>query len=73
MGIVAKLILQGRNPVGCIVTMLLGVVSAFVGGSTYKLATGTDVLYFRIDIGRLAIAILVGVVIPDVYRIGART
>jgi uncharacterized membrane protein YeaQ/YmgE (transglycosylase-associated protein family) len=30
-GIVAKLLMPGRDPGGCIITMLLGILGAFVG------------------------------------------
>jgi uncharacterized membrane protein YeaQ/YmgE (transglycosylase-associated protein family) len=33
-GIIAKLLMPGRDPGGCIITMLLGVVGALVGGSS---------------------------------------
>jgi uncharacterized membrane protein YeaQ/YmgE (transglycosylase-associated protein family) len=39
-GITAKLLTPGRDPGGCIVTMLLGVAGAFVGGFLYQLLTG---------------------------------
>jgi uncharacterized membrane protein YeaQ/YmgE (transglycosylase-associated protein family) len=45
-GIIAKLLMPGRDPGGCIITMLLGVAGAFVGGFLYRLVTGTEVLYF---------------------------
>jgi uncharacterized membrane protein YeaQ/YmgE (transglycosylase-associated protein family) len=32
VGAVAKLLMPGRDPGGCIVTMLLGIVGAFVAG-----------------------------------------
>ncbi len=31
-GVIAKLLTPGRDPGGCILTMLLGVVGAFLGG-----------------------------------------
>ncbi len=36
-GIIAKLLMPGRDPGGCIITMLLGVAGAFVGGFFYRL------------------------------------
>jgi len=33
-GVIAKLLMPGRDPGGCIVTMLLGIAGAFVGGSS---------------------------------------
>ncbi|MBA3831400.1 MAG: GlsB/YeaQ/YmgE family stress response membrane protein [Chthoniobacterales bacterium] len=31
VGIIAKLLMPGRDPGGCIITMLLGIAGAFVG------------------------------------------
>jgi uncharacterized membrane protein YeaQ/YmgE (transglycosylase-associated protein family) len=32
VGAIAKLLTPGRDPGGCLITMLLGIVGAFVGG-----------------------------------------
>jgi uncharacterized membrane protein YeaQ/YmgE (transglycosylase-associated protein family) len=72
-GIIAKLLMPGRDPGGCIITMLLGVAGAFVGGFLYRLATGTTVLYFGFDVGSFAIAVLGAVVILALYRLIVRT
>lgn len=72
-GIIAKLLMPGRDPGGCIITMLLGVAGAFVGGFLYRLATGTKVLYVGFDLGSFAIAVLGAVVILAIYRLIART
>ena len=68
-GIIAKLLMPGRDPGGCIVTMLLGVAGAFVGGFIYRLVTGTEVLYFGFDLASFAIAVLGAVVVLVVYRL----
>ena len=31
-GVIAKLLMPGRDPGGCIITMLIGIVGALVGG-----------------------------------------
>ncbi len=72
-GIIARLLMPGRDPGGCIITILLGVAGAFVGGFIYRLATGTKVLYFGFDLGSFAIAVLGAVVILVLYRLVART
>jgi uncharacterized membrane protein YeaQ/YmgE (transglycosylase-associated protein family) len=72
-GIIAKLLMPGRDPGGCIITMLLCVAGAFVGGFLYRLATGTNVLYFGFDVGSFAIAVLGAVVILALYRLIVRT
>ena len=68
-GIIAKLLMPGRDPGGCIITMLLGVAGAFVGGFLYRLATGTQALYFGFDFRSFAIAVLGAVVVLAVYRL----
>lgn len=35
-GAIAKLIMPGEDPGGCIITMLLGVAGAFVGGWLFR-------------------------------------
>ena len=72
-GIIAKLLMPGRDPSGCIVTMLLGVAGAFVGGFIYRLVTGTEVLYFGFDLASFAIAVLGAVVVLVVYRLILRS
>jgi uncharacterized membrane protein YeaQ/YmgE (transglycosylase-associated protein family) len=68
-GIIAKLLMPGRDPGGCIITMLLGVAGAFVGGFFYRLVTGTQVLYFGFDFRSFAIAVVGAVVVLAVYRL----
>jgi uncharacterized membrane protein YeaQ/YmgE (transglycosylase-associated protein family) len=68
-GIIAKLLMPGRDPGGCIITMLLGVAGAFVGGFLYRLVIGTEVLYFGFDLTSFAIAVLGAVVVLVVYRL----
>ena len=72
-GIIAKLLMPGRDPGGCIITMLLGVVGAFVGGFFYRLVTGTEVLFFGFDFRSFAIAVLGAIVVLAVYRIVLRS
>ena len=67
-GVIAKLIMPGRDPGGCIITMLLGVAGAFVGGFLYRLLTGREV-FFRFDLGSLVVAVLGAVVILAIYRL----
>ena len=72
-GIIARLLMPGRNPGGCIITMLLGVVGAFVGGFLYRLFTGTEVLYFGFDLRSFAIAVVGAVVVLAIYRLVLRS
>jgi uncharacterized membrane protein YeaQ/YmgE (transglycosylase-associated protein family) len=61
--------MPGRDPGGCIITMLLGVAGAFVGGFLYRLVTGTEVLDFGFDLTSFAIAVLGAVVVLVIYRL----
>ena len=72
-GIIARLLMPGRHPGGCIITMLLGVMGAFVGGFLYRLFTGTEVLYFGFDLRSFAIAVVGAVVVLAVYRLVLRS
>jgi uncharacterized membrane protein YeaQ/YmgE (transglycosylase-associated protein family) len=67
-GVIAKLIMPGRDPGGCIITMLLGIAGAFVGGFLYSLVTGQEV-FFRFDLGSLVVAILGAVALLAIYRL----
>jgi uncharacterized membrane protein YeaQ/YmgE (transglycosylase-associated protein family) len=70
-GIIAKLLMPGRDPGGCIITMLLGIVGAFVGGFIFELLTGRpQVMSF--DFGSLFVAIVGAVVVLLIYRLIAR-
>jgi len=53
--------------------MLLGVAGAFVRGFLYRLATGTQALYFGFDFRSFAIAVLGAVVVLAVYRLLLRS
>ena len=67
-GIVAKLLMPGRDPGGCIITMLLGILGAFVGGFIFELLTGRpQVMSF--DFGSLFVAIVGAVVVLLIYRL----
>jgi uncharacterized membrane protein YeaQ/YmgE (transglycosylase-associated protein family) len=72
-GIIAKLPMSGRDPGGCITTMLLGEVGAFVGGFLYGLVTETEVLFFAFEFRSFAIAVLGAVVVLAVYRLVLRS
>ena len=67
-GVVAKLLMPGHDPGGCIITMLLGVAGAFVGGFLYWLLTDQEV-FFQFDLGSLVVAVLGAIVILAIYRL----
>ena len=67
-GIIAKLLMPGRDPGGCIITMLLGILGAFVGGVIFELLTGRPQA-MRFDFGSLFVAIIGAVVVLLLYRL----
>ena len=68
VGVIAKLLMPGRDAGGLIITMLLGVVGAFVGGFIFEQLTGRpDVM--RFDIGSLVVAVVGAIVVLLIYRL----
>ena len=67
-GIIAKLVMPGRDPGGCIVTMLIGIAGAFVGGFLYTLLTGRQ-FDTQFDLGSFFVAVLGAIVILVIYRL----
>lgn len=67
-GIIAKLLTPGRDASGCIVTMLLGIVGAFVGGFIFELFTGRPEI-IRFDFGSLVVAVIGAVVVLLIFRL----
>ena len=66
-GIVAKLLMPGRDPGGCIITMLLGVAGSVVGG-----LIGTQLHWGKVrgfDIRSFGLAVLGSLVLLIVYRL----
>lgn len=66
-GIVAKMLTPGRDPGGCILTMLLGVAGAFLGGFLYNQLTGRPYIA-SFDLGSVAVAVGGSVLVLLVYR-----
>jgi uncharacterized membrane protein YeaQ/YmgE (transglycosylase-associated protein family) len=69
-GVIAKLLTPGRDPGGCIITMLLGVAGAFLGGFLYSFLTGRPYIA-EFDLGSLAVAVGGAVVVLLLYRVVA--
>lgn len=67
-GAIAKLIMPGRDPGGCIITMLIGIAGAFLGGFLYEQFLGGSG-YMQFDIGSMLTAILGALVILALYRL----
>lgn len=69
-GVIAKLVMPGRDPGGCIVTVLIGIAGAFVGGSIYSLFTDRpwSMESMRFDLGSMVLAAIGAVVVLAIYR-----
>lgn len=72
-GALAKFIMPGKDPGGCIVTILIGIAGAVVGGFIGSALFGADVSGF--NIGSLLIAVLGAILLLAIYRmvVGRRT
>lgn len=69
-GIVAKMLMPGNDPGGCIVTMLIGIAGAFVGGFIgSRLGFGTVTEF---DFRSFLIAVGGAVLLLVIYRLVAK-
>ena len=66
-GALAKWIMPGNDPGGCLVTMILGVVGAFVGGYIGTLLGLGTVTGF--DLRSFFVAVLGAIVVLVIYRL----
>jgi uncharacterized membrane protein YeaQ/YmgE (transglycosylase-associated protein family) len=67
-GAIAKLLMPGRDPGGWIVTMLLGVAGAFVGGFIGRAIWGSEGVT-GFDVGSFGLAVLGAIVLLFLYRL----
>jgi uncharacterized membrane protein YeaQ/YmgE (transglycosylase-associated protein family) len=72
-GVVAKLIMPGRDPGGCIITVLIGVAGALLGGFLVGLFVKGDVMT-GVNVTTVLVAIGGAVILLLLYRLlfGAR-
>jgi uncharacterized membrane protein YeaQ/YmgE (transglycosylase-associated protein family) len=68
-GVLAKLIMPGDDPGGIIVTILIGIVGAFVGGFVVNLLGGAGVSGF--NIWSILVATFGAVILLAIYRLVA--
>jgi uncharacterized membrane protein YeaQ/YmgE (transglycosylase-associated protein family) len=68
-GALAKLIMPGDDPGGIIVTILLGIVGAFVGGFVVNLLGGAGVSGF--NLWSIVVATIGAIILLAVYRMVA--
>lgn len=66
VGLLAKFVMPGKDPGGLIVTILIGIAGAFVGGFISSFLGFGTVTGF--NFGSIAIATLGGVLLLFVYR-----
>jgi len=66
-GVLAKWIMPGRDPGGIIVTILIGIVGAVIGGFLVGLVVGGD-LISGINITTIIVATLGAIVLLAIYR-----
>lgn len=67
-GAIGKLLMPGRDPGGWIVTMLLGVAGAFVGGFIGRAIWGSNGVD-GFNMGSIGLAVLGSVVLLFLYRL----
>ncbi len=66
-GVIAKLLMPGRDPGGCIITILIGIAGAVIGGWIGKTLWGsTGVTGF--DLGSFGLAVLGAIILLAIYR-----
>lgn len=71
-GIIAKLLMPGRDPGGCIVTILLGIAGAVIGGwlaDFLNLAGKTGEFGDRGFFMRLLFAVIGAVILLGIYKL----
>jgi uncharacterized membrane protein YeaQ/YmgE (transglycosylase-associated protein family) len=66
-GAIAKAIMPGDDPGGIIVTILIGIAGAIVGGFLWNLITGHS-SYGDFDIGGIIIAVIGSIILLGAYR-----
>ncbi|TVT53004.1 GlsB/YeaQ/YmgE family stress response membrane protein [Amycolatopsis cynarae] len=67
-GVIAKMLMPGKDPGGCIITMLLGIGGAFVGGWVGKTLFHVQLGKF-FDLRTWGLAILGSLIILAAYRL----
>lgn len=67
-GAIARFLMPGRDPGGCLITMFLGVAGAAIGGFLYEQATGQP-QFMQFDLGSLAVAVVGSFILLFLYRL----
>ena len=66
-GLLAKLIIPGDDPGGIIITVLIGIAGAFVGGFVFSLFGGTGLTGF--SIWSILVATVGAIILLLIYRL----
>lgn len=70
VGALAKLLMPGRDPGGCLVTIALGIAGAFIGGWIGReLGWGSTEAVTSFDLRSLGLSILGALVLLAIYRL----
>jgi len=67
-GVIAKLLLPGRDPGGCIITMLIGIAGAILGGFLVGLFVGGDVVT-GVNVTTILVAVVGAIILLLLYRL----
>ncbi len=67
-GVIAKLLMPGRDPGGCIITMLIGIAGAILGGFIVGLFVGGDVIT-GVNVTTVIVAVLGAIILLLLYRL----
>jgi uncharacterized membrane protein YeaQ/YmgE (transglycosylase-associated protein family) len=67
-GVIAKLLLPGRDPGGCIITMLIGIAGAILGGFLVGLFVGGNVVT-GVNVTTIVVAIAGAIILLLLYRL----
>ncbi|QFZ18410.1 GlsB/YeaQ/YmgE family stress response membrane protein [Saccharothrix syringae] len=67
-GAIAKAVMPGKDPGGIVITMLLGIVGAILGGFIGRALFGSDIGSF-FDLSTWLLAILGSIVVLAVYHL----
>ncbi|WP_046778338.1 GlsB/YeaQ/YmgE family stress response membrane protein [Streptomyces yangpuensis] len=71
-GIIAKFLMPGRDPGGCIVTPLIGIVGGLLGGWLGKVIFGVDSIDGFFDLSTWIAAIVGSLILLAAYRLFVR-
>jgi uncharacterized membrane protein YeaQ/YmgE (transglycosylase-associated protein family) len=61
-GAIARLVVRGRQPIGCLATIAVGIVGALIGGLIGEVVFGEEVR-FRWDLGPFLLAVAGSVIL----------